>query len=235
MCVAPGRRVRTRFVPRAEETMSAANERGHDEETTTMRLKTLTIAALAGLIVLPHIALATTYEIDPVHSGVEFSIRHLVAKTPGRFNDFAGTIEYDPAAPGEGKVSVVIQAASIDTRNEDRDKHLRSADFFDVEKYPEITYEGAVTRTTDDGFEVTGMLAMHGVTREVVLPVELLGIGPDPWGNERAGFYAELELNRKDFDITWNKTIDQGGLLLGDDVTIRLAVEAVKTGDQAKQ
>lgn len=192
-----------------------------------MRLKIATIA-LAGLIVLPHVALATTYQIDSVHSAVEFSIRHLVAKTSGRFNDFSGTIEYDPESPGTGKVSVVIQAASIDTRNDDRDRHLRSADFFDVENHPEITYEGEITGTREGGFDVTGLLTMHGITKEVVLPVEVLGVGPDARGNQRAGFYAELGLNRQDFDINWNRALDQGGVLLGDDVTVRLAVEAVR-------
>ena len=191
-----------------------------------MQLKIMTFA-LAGLLLLPYAAQAATYQIDNVHSSVEFSVRHLVAKTSGRFANFSGTIEFDEKTLDQGQVSVVIDVASINTDNTDRDKHLRSPDFFDVETYPEITYEGSVSKKTDDGFHVAGTLTMHGVSREVVLPVEFLGVGPGMRGETRAGFYAELKLNRKDYGIEWNKQIDKGGWILGDEVTIRISIEAM--------
>lgn len=187
--------------------------------------------AIAGLLALPLAAEAATYQIDPAHSSVEFTIRHLVARVTGRFTEFSGTIEFDESAPQQGKVSVVIKTASIDTDNDERDKHLRSADFFDVASYPEITFEGAGGQPAEDGFEAGGTLVIKDISREVVLPVELLGVGPDPWGHVRAGFYAELTLNRKDFGINWNKSLDQGGVILGDKVTVRITVEAMRTAE----
>jgi polyisoprenoid-binding protein YceI len=131
-------------------------------------------------------------------------------------------------------VTASIKAASIDTDNEDRDRHLRSPDFFDVEKYPEITFEGKTAKKTDIGFDVTGILTMHGVSKEIVMPVEFLGAAPGMRGEHRAGFYAELKLNRKDFDIVWNKVLDQGGTILGDEVQIRISIEAMTAPQQAQ-
>jgi polyisoprenoid-binding protein YceI len=199
-----------------------------------MKLKLFALA-LAGVLVLPHAAAAATYQIDTTHSSVEFSIRHLVAKTSGRFNDFTGTIEFDDQHPEKGSVSVSIKAASINTDNEDRDGHLRSPDFFDTEKYPEITFTGTVAEKTDDGFNVAGVLTMHGVAKDIVMPVEYLGTGPGMRGETRSGFYTEIKLNRKEYGIEWNKQLDQGGLILGDEVTIRISIEAVISPGQAQK
>jgi len=194
----------------------------------------MTALALASFITLPMAALADSYTIDSAHSSIAFSIRHLVAKTSGRFTEFGGTLQFDPANPQGGSVNVTIQAASITTDNEHRDNDLRSDHFFEVETYPEITFSGQVTGTTDDGFNVTGTLSMHGVDKEVVMPVEFLGVGPDARGNQRVGFAAELEIDRKEFGITWNRNIDQGGVLLGDDVDIRISIEAVRQQAETK-
>ena len=172
---------------------------------------------------------ATTYTIDPAHSDVSFKIRHLIATVPGRFAEFDGTIIADWQKLNASSVSFVIKSASIDTRNEDRDKHLRSADFFDVEKFPEITFSSdRITKTGDDTYAVTGKLTMHGVTKEVTLPVKYLGEMTDPWGNVKAGFQIETTLDRTDYGIVWNKALETGGVLLGEDVEIEINLEVAK-------
>ncbi len=198
-----------------------------------MRIK-LCALALMACVFAPWAADAVPYEIDASHSSVEFSIRHLVARTSGRFTDFAGTIHFDPEKLDEGNVEVTIQAASIDTANEERDTHLKNADFFDVEEHPEIRFVGETATKTDDGFDVTGTLTLLGVEQEVTLPVEFLGAGADPWGNDRAGFYTELKLNRKDFGMNWNKGLDHGGFILGDDVKVRISIEAMYAKPEEK-
>lgn len=170
-----------------------------------------------------------TYAIDPAHSSVTFRVRHLLTKVDGRFGEFTGTVTGDPKKPETASVAFTIKAASIDTRVEKRDAHLRSADFFDAEKYPEITFKSTrITSKGGDAYDVAGVLTMHGVSKEVVLPVSFLGEIKDPWGKTRAGFSLALTLNRKDFGINWNKTLDQGGLMLGDDVDVTIDLEAVK-------
>jgi len=171
---------------------------------------------------------AQTFKIDPVHSSVGFSIRHLVSNVKGRFTDFSGTIVYDPKKIENSSVNVTIKTTSIDTDNENRDNHLRSPDFFDAEKNPEITFQS--TRVVKKGKKLLmqGTLNLHGVEKSVSFPFQILGTMKDPKGNARAGFEAELSLNRKDFGITWNRTLDQGGLLLGEEVKIMLAVEALE-------
>ena len=185
------------------------------------------LLVLAATLGLPATLPAATYDIDPAHSSVSFSIRHLVGRVPGSFSGFSGTIEYDPSKPEASVVNAVIQAASITTENETRDAHLRSADFFDVEKFPQITFASTAVRKTDAGLEVEGKLAMHGVEKTVTLPVEILGTATDPWGKTRTGFSAELTLDRTQFGIIWNKALDQGGALLGNDVKVTLLMEAV--------
>src|SRR6266849_7807605 len=174
--------------------------------------------------------LADTYAIDKNHSEANFRVRHLVSKVSGRFDDFAGTITDDPKKPTASSVEFTIKAASINTGNADRDKDLRSANFFDVEKFPEITFKSStiVPSKKKDVYEVTGDLTIHGVTKHVTLPVEFNGFGKDPWGGERAGFSLTTTLNRKDYGVNWNKALDNGGVLLGDDVTINVNIEAVK-------
>ncbi len=171
---------------------------------------------------------AQTFKIDPVHSSVGFSIRHLVSNVKGRFTDFSGTIVYDSKKIENSSVNVTIKTSSIDTDNENRDNHLRSPDFFDAEKNPEITFQSTKVVKKGKKFLVQGTLNLHGVDKSVSFPCQILGTMKDPKGNARAGFEAELSLNRKDFGITWNRTLDQGGLMLGEEVKIMLAVEALE-------
>jgi polyisoprenoid-binding protein YceI len=169
------------------------------------------------------------WNIDPSHSGVHFSIRHMViAKVRGRFDRFTGTVDFDEASPLAAKVSVRILADSIDTNEPKRDAHLRSADFFDVEKFPALTFESnKVEKGAGDAYLVTGDLSIHGVTRPVTLEAQLLGGGKDPWGNVRFGFEAKTSINRKDFGLTWNQALETGGILVGDEVQIALEIQAV--------
>jgi polyisoprenoid-binding protein YceI len=174
-------------------------------------------------------AAATTYAIDRAHSDVAFKVRHLISNVPGTFGEFDGTITADWDNLDASSVQFVIKAASIDTRNEDRDKHLRSADFFDVEKYPEITFvSDRITKSGANSYAVTGTLTMHGVTKEVTLPVTYLGEMTDPWGNVKAGFEIATTLDRRDFGIVWNKALETGGLLLGEEVEIEINLEVAK-------
>ena len=172
----------------------------------------------------------TTWNIDTSHSGVHFSVRHMViAKVRGAFDRFSGTVELDEENPSRSKVSVRIDAASINTHEEKRDAHLRSADFFDVEKYPELTFESTQVEKTADGYRVTGDLTIHGVTKEVVLEAESLGATTrDPWGNDRIAFEAKTSVNRKDFGLSWNQALETGGVLVGEKIEISLDVQAVK-------
>jgi polyisoprenoid-binding protein YceI len=195
-----------------------------------MNRKLFAAAALTVLAALP--LRADTFAIDPGHSEVGFQVRHLVSQTRGRFNDFSGTVNLDPKNLTSSSVDFKIKAASIDTNVPDRDKHLRSADFFDAEKFPEITFKSkSIKATGKDTYNVTGTLTLHGVSKEVTLPVTYLGQAKDPWGNTRAGFETSTTLNRKDFGIVWNKAVDNGGVLLGDDVKVDINLETVKKDD----
>lgn len=190
--------------------------------------KLLTVAALAAATALP-VQAADTYNVDPGHSEVGFQIRHLVTQVRGKFDDYKGTIQLDPAKMENSSVDFTIKAASINTGNADRDKHLRTADFFNVEKFPEITFKSkSVKATGKDQYAVTGTFTMHGVSKELTLPVTFGGTAKDPWGGQRAGFSTSTTLNRKDYGIEWNKALDSGGALLGDDVKISIDLEAVK-------
>jgi polyisoprenoid-binding protein YceI len=171
-----------------------------------------------------------TYDIDAAHSEATFSVRHLITKVRGRFSDFAGTIAFDPANPANSTVSFTIQAASIDTSQKDRDAHLRSADFFDVEKFPTISFVSTtITPRGDDTYDVTGRFTVRDVTKVITLPVTFLGQARDPWGNDRIAFEAEYTINRKDYGLNWNAALETGGFLVGDDVKITLSVQAVPT------
>ena len=176
----------------------------------------------------PAVALET-YAIDKTHSEAAFQIRHLVTKVRGRFGDFEGAVRLVPGAPEKSSVEFSIDAASIDTDVADRDKHLKSADFFDVEKYPKITFVSSrIQPRGGDRYDVTGTLTMRGVAHEVTLPVASLGSARDPWGNERAGFELETKLDRKDYGMIFNAALDNGGLLLGDEVRITINIEAIR-------
>jgi polyisoprenoid-binding protein YceI len=179
----------------------------------------------------------TTWNIDTSHSGAHFTVRHMVvSKVRGAFSRWQGTLAFDEQNPEAAKVSVQIEAASIDTREEKRDAHLRSADFFDVAQYPTLTFESTkVEKVEGSSYRVTGDLTIHGITKQVVLAADYLGLGKDPWGNDRIGFEASTSINRKDFGLTWNQALEAGGVLVGDKIEIALDVEAVKaqTSSQA--
>jgi polyisoprenoid-binding protein YceI len=193
----------------------------------------------AGFVIIAILGLASggwaqTFEIDPVHSSVGFTIRHIVSNVKGRFTDFSGAIVYDPKKIENSSVNVVIKAASLDTDNEKRDNHLRSPDFFEVEKYPEIIFKSTKVVKEGEKYILHGLFTMHGVEKSVSFPFEILGVAPGPGGVQRAGFEAETKLNRKDYGIIWNRTLDQGGLLLGEEVKINLSIEAAEKTEEKK-
>jgi polyisoprenoid-binding protein YceI len=168
------------------------------------------------------------YTIDTDHSNVAFKVRHLVSKVAGEFTDFDGTITADFNNLDVSGVQFSIRTASIDTRNEDRDGHLRSADFFDVEKFPEITFTSTkITKVDKNSFAVAGTLTMHGVSKPTTLTVDHLG-EMNAMGGTRAGYELSTTLDRKDWGISWNKALDSGGLILGDDVEININLEVIK-------
>jgi polyisoprenoid-binding protein YceI len=175
------------------------------------------------------------WNIDPSHSAVAFSVRHMVvSKTRGRFTRWSGQIRFDPQNPSASSVEVNIDPASIDTADAQRDEHLRSQDFFHVAEHPTATFRS--TRLEDLGgerYRITGDLTIRGVTRSVVLDSTFEGSGKDPWGGERAGFNATTSIDRKDFGLEWNKALDTGGLLVGEKVELSLEIEAVKAAAKA--
>jgi len=193
-------------------------------------MKRLFILTLAVLISTAAFA-ADTFVIDKNHSEAIFQVRHMVSRVSGRFDDFAGTINVERANPSVSSVEFTIKAPSIDTGVADRDKDLRGANFFEVEKYPEISFKSTSIKPSGkkDVYDVTGVFTMHGVTKTITLPVEFLGFIKDPRGNERAGFSTHTTLNRKDYGINWNRVLDNGGTLLSDDVDVTVNIESVKS------
>ena len=177
----------------------------------------------------------TTWQIDSTHSHVEFAVRHLMISTVrGRFGALAGTVELDEQNPAQLKLSVAIDAASIDTREERRDAHLRSADFLETSRFPVIAFDGVgVTGDISDRFQLRGNLTIHGVTQPVTLEVTSEGRGNDPWGNERAGYSARTRIRRSDFGLTWNQLLEAGGVAVGDEIKITIDVELVRQVEAA--
>ncbi|MBI5484690.1 MAG: YceI family protein [Deltaproteobacteria bacterium] len=191
------------------------------------------IASISAIIALalPALALASTWSIDPEHSNIGFKVRHLmVSNVKGSFDKYTATVDIDDRDITKSKVTVSIDTNSINTNVQKRDEHLRSADFFDVAKYPEMTFVSKkITKSGKDRLKVAGDLTLHGVTREVVLDVQ----GPskeikDPWGNIRKGATATTKINRKDFGLTWNKALETGGVVVGDEITITLEIEMIR-------
>jgi polyisoprenoid-binding protein YceI len=173
----------------------------------------------------------STYQIDPAHSSAQFKVRHMmIANVKGEFDKVSGTVNFDPAQPADSTIEASIEVASVSTRDEQRDAHLKSADFFDVEKFPTITYKSRkVTATGSDSFTVVGDLTIHGVTKEVDLKVsELTEETKDPWGNLRRGAEAKTRVNRKDFGMHFNMALEAGGFMVGDEVDLTIDVELIR-------
>ncbi len=194
-----------------------------------MRLQ-LALLTLAGLV-LPAVAATETWDIDPSHSAAQFTVRHMmISNVKGEFGKIAGTVQYDSADPSKTAIEATIDSASINTRVERRDQHLKSADFFDVERYPTMTFKSKRVEAAGPGrLKLIGDLTMRGATREVVLDVE----GPtaaikDQRGNLHMGASASTKINRKDFGLTWNRALDGGGVVVGDEVAITIDVELIK-------
>ena len=187
------------------------------------------ITISAAMIFAAHIAAAATYQIDPVHSQVEFSVDHLVVfKVNGAFNEYQGEIEADSTSKSLTSAKAEIKVASIDTREPKRDGHLLSADFFDAENHPLMTFTSKRVEGSGENITVVGDLTIRGTTREVTLKGGFRGENTDPWGNVRAGFTASTQINRHDYGLSWNKALETGGFVVGDEVTIRLEVQGVR-------
>jgi polyisoprenoid-binding protein YceI len=172
----------------------------------------------------------TTWNIDSTHTGIHFSVRHMVvAKVRGTFKAFSGTVQLDPRSPAGASVTARIEAASIDTGVEQRDAHLKSPDFFDVAKFPALTFRSTkVEPAGGNNLRVTGELTIRDITRPVVLEVEQLGTAKDPWGQTRIAFEAKTSVDRREFGLTWNQALEAGGVLVGDKIEIALEVQAVQ-------
>lgn len=173
---------------------------------------------------------AESFAVDGAHSYVGFSVSHMViSKTKGHFNEFSGTLVYDEGDPSKSSIKGIVQVQSIDTGNDQRDEHLRSADFFDAGKFPEILFESKKIEKRGAAWAVLGTLTIRGVTRPVEIPFKVTGKIKDPWGNERVGVeLSPFTIDRRDFGLSWSKTMDAGGLVVGNEVTIELAGEFVR-------
>ena len=190
--------------------------------------KLITLTCLSAVLIVQSALAADTYGFDKAHSSLGFQIRHLFSNVTGKFDDFTGTIQYDEANPEQSSVEVTIKTASIDTGVKMRDDDLRSPNFFDAKKYPEITFKSKSVKAIDkNNFEVTGDLTMHGVTKEVILKVELVGKGVGVKGSIVSGWDATAAVKRSEFGLAWNQVIE-GTQVVGDDVKIELHIEADK-------
>ncbi|MCH1626306.1 YceI family protein [Ferdinandcohnia quinoae] len=172
----------------------------------------------------------TKWTVDASHSSIDFSVKHMmIANVKGTFHNFDAVIEADPTDLTSANIKFSVDLASIDTRNEDRDGHLRSADFFDVENHPTMTFTStSIGKTDDEEYNVTGDLTIHGTTKQETFKVTFEGQGKDPWGNEKVGFSAEGSISRGDYGLVWNSALETGGVLVGDKVKISLQIEAQK-------
>ena len=167
------------------------------------------------------------WNFDTAHSNIGFSVKHMMVSTArGTFEKFSGSVSFDPAKPAETTLDVSIDAASINTNDEKRDGHLKSADFFEVEAHPALTFKSTRVQVIDkDSAKLSGDLTIRGVTKPVVLDVEFNGVGQNPWGNQVAGFSAKTKISRKDFGLVWNVALEAGGVLVADDVKIEIDAE----------
>ncbi|AZV62152.1 YceI family protein [Peribacillus frigoritolerans] len=172
----------------------------------------------------------TKWIVDPTHSAIEFSVKHMmIAKVKGSFNKFEASILANPSDLTTAEIDFTVDVASIDTRNADRDNHLRSADFFDVEKNPTLTFKSTkIVKTDEDEYDVTGNVTLNGVTKEETFSITFEGQGKDPWGNEKAGFSGKGKVKRSDYGLTYNAALETGGVLIGDQITLTIEIEAAK-------
>lgn len=171
-----------------------------------------------------------SWQLDKSHSSINFSVRHMMISTArGRFEDFDGTFEINEADPAQSKIDIQVQTASVNTKDAQRDGHLKSPDFFDVEKYPTLTFKSKrVEGKGGQNYRLVGDLTIKEITKEVTLDVEYAGQAKSPWGTVSAGFTAQTKINRKEWDLTWNVALETGGMLVGEDVTISIELELVK-------
>ena len=177
----------------------------------------------------PTATATNTWKIDPSHSSVEFSAKHMMFTTvKGRLSDVEGTIEINGESPESAVVKATMKAASIDTRSEQRDGHLRSADFLDVETYPEVTFKSTKIAGSKDRFTITGDLTIRGTTKPVTLDATYEGKGIDPWGGERLGFSADAKIDRREFGLTWNQALEAGGVLVSNDIKLHIDAQLVR-------
>jgi polyisoprenoid-binding protein YceI len=202
------------------------------QEEVYMPFRTL-LATFAGLAALAAFAATGTaadkYSADPAHSSIGFAVKHMVvSKVKGYFNDYTVDIVYDDKDITKSSVVVAIKTASIDTKQAKRDDHLRSPDFFDAAKFPEITFKSKRIEKSGDGYAAVGDLTMRGVTKEITLPFTFAGVVTDPYGNTRLGLSGGTKINRQDYGVSWSKSLDNGGLVVSDDVEIEVEIEAVK-------
>ncbi|MEE3955049.1 YceI family protein [Peribacillus frigoritolerans] len=172
----------------------------------------------------------TKWIVDPTHSAIEFSVKHMmIAKVKGSFNKFEASILANPSDLTTAEIDFTVDVASIDTRNADRDNHLRSVDFFDVEKKPTLTFKSTkIVKTDEDEYDVTGNVTLNGVTQEETFSITFEGQGKDPWGNEKAGFSGKGKVKRSDYGLTYNAALETGGVLIGDQITLTIEIEAAK-------
>lgn len=183
----------------------------------------------ANVQTAPGAATKTTWKLDPTHTSVEFSAKHLMITTvKGRITDIEGTIHGDEKDPRNSSVEAILKAASLDTRTDQRDQHLRSADFLDVEKFPEIRFTSTRIQGDKESFKLTGDLTIRDVTKPITLDVEFEGTTRDPWGGDRVGFSAKGKFDRREFGLTWNQALEAGGVVVGNEIKISLEVQAIK-------
>ncbi len=194
-----------------------------------MRNRAAVLGVLALVLGYAASGHAANWKVDQSHTTVGFSVSHLFTSVQGRFDAFSGTIQFDPEKPGAAVIRATVEAASINTNNAKRDKHLRTADFFDIEKFPTLSFESSsgVTGMQENRGKLAGNLTIHGVTKAVVFDVAFRGQGKDPWGNVRAGFAANVTINRRDYGLDWNEVLETGGLLVGEEVEIRIDAEGI--------
>ncbi len=189
----------------------------------------MVMVGLLTLIPIGAEAEVARWDIDPEHSAIEFRVAHMVvSKTSGRFTDYRGFVEMDADVKTLKSIEATIKAESIDTNHDKRDAHLRNPDFLDVKQFPIIAYKMKRYQKQEDTYTIIGDLTLRGVTKQVTLSATFNGVTKDPWGNTRAGFSADGTLNRKDFGMVWNKVLDSGGLVVGDEVHVHLDIECIK-------